>query len=140
MKAAVPVGPFIAGELRALFAGEENEGIFGIFCVVEELHELANLGIHVGDLGEVGGEAFTSFRSVGKIGRKFDFLGRIGRSIAHDPGDVWFGESNDEAERLFIVARDEGFGASEIVRAGGIANTAGIKTGNQSSIGPSSNP
>ena len=129
MKASVPVGPFIAGELRALFAGEENQGVLGELGVVEEFEEFAELGIHVSDLGEVGREALAGFGSVGEVGWEFNFLWRIGRGIAHDPGDVWFGESDDEAERLFIVTGDEGFGASEIVRAGGIANTAGIETG-----------
>ncbi len=76
VKAIVPVSPFTAGELDSLFAGEEDEDVVFVAGLSEHGMEISDLGIHVGNLGEVGRELLVGERGVGQIRRASDFLGR----------------------------------------------------------------
>ena len=78
VEAAVPVGPLVAGELGALFAGKEDEGVVGEFLILEQSEEVADLAVHVSDLGKVVGEALAGEGGVGEIGRELEFFGRMG--------------------------------------------------------------
>jgi len=110
VEAVVPVGPLAAGELRALFTGEEDESVVGELGVIEKGEEFSHLGIHVSDFGEIGRKSLSSERGVGQVRRKLELGGWVGRGIAHDPGGVGFGESDDEAEGLVGFSCDELFG------------------------------
>ena len=129
METVVPIGPLAAGELSTLLAGEKDEGAVGEFGFIEESEEFADLGIHVGDLGEVVGVLLPRHRGVSEIRGEFDFLGWVGRGVAHYPRCVWFGESDDEAERLLRIARDKLLAAGEVVRIGGFRTHEGSNPG-----------
>lgn len=67
VETVVPIGPLTTGELSTLLAGEKDEGVVGEFGFIKESEEFADLGIHVGDLGEVVGVLLPRHRGVGEI-------------------------------------------------------------------------
>ena len=129
VEAVVPVGPFASGELGTLFAGEEDEGVFGEIGFIQELEKFADLGIHVGDFGEIPGEVFASHGSIRQVRRKLEVGSWISGGIAHDPGGVGFGEGYDEAEGLGEILSDEVLGPGEVMGFGGVVDTVGVEAG-----------
>ena len=62
---------------------------------------------------------------VREVRRELEFLARVLGCVAHDPGDVWFGQADDEAEGL--LGGGVVFHPTEIVRVGGGADAAGVE-------------
>ena len=127
MHAGVPVRPFVAGKLRPLLGGEQHDGFLLLAGGLEGVENLADLAVHVGDLGEVLCEVLPGARGIGDVRRQLEFGRRVLRRVTHDPRHVWFDEGDDEAERLFGIALHEAADAVELMVARGVADAVGVE-------------
>ncbi len=98
LEAVVVAGPFGEGEGAALFGGDDEEGVVGESIFFDEVHRLADLGIKVGDFGEIAAHPVACFRGVDEVGWKLHFVGRIAGGIALVPRGVGFIGAEEEAE------------------------------------------
>ena len=126
VQSQVPVGPLATWELGSLLGGEEHHGVVRLSGLFKGLKDLADLSIHVGDLGQVAAEGIARDRGVGDVGRKLQLVfGILGR-ISHDPGHMGFHQGDDEAEG-FLPLLHELFGRSDVMVLGGGADAVGIE-------------
>jgi len=102
LEAIVVAGPFGEGEGAPLLGGHDEEGVIGEAVFLDEVHRLANLGVEVSDLSEVAAHAIASFRGVDEVGREFNFLDGIARTISEVPRGVGFVGAEKEAEGLLF--------------------------------------
>lgn len=110
LEAVVVAGPFGEGEAAALLGGDDEEGVISEVVFFDEVHRLADLGIEVGDLGEVAAHTLASYRGVDEVRGKLYFVGGVAGAVAFVPGGVWFVGAEEETEGLFRggLFRDEG--------------------------------
>ena len=127
MNAGVPIRPFVAGKLRTLLGGEEHERVLLLAVGLEGIENLADLAVHVGDLGEVLGEVLPGAKRVCDVRRQLEFRRRVLRWVAHHPRHMRLHQRDDKAERLPGITLHETADAVEFVGSGGVANTTGIE-------------
>ena len=129
MDAGVPVRPLVTGKLRPLLGGEQHDGVVRTAGGLKRVENLSDLPVHVGDLREVFAKILPRARRVGDVRRELE-LGRwILRRITHNPRHMRLHQRHDQAERLPFIARHEVPNTVQLMGAGGIAHTIGIKPG-----------
>ena len=102
LKAVVIAGPLGKGEGAALFGGDNEESVVGEAILFDKVHGLADLGIEIGNLGEVAAHAVPGFGGIDEVGRELDFIAGVTRGIALVPRGVWFVGAKKEAEGLLF--------------------------------------
>ena len=128
VQARIPIRPLAPGELAALLRCKDHERIIGLPGLLQHLENLADLPVHISDLGQVAREVLACTRRIGDVRRQLHLLRRIFRRIAHYPRHVRLDQRHDETERLIAVFGHKTAYACEVVRPGRIADAVRVES------------
>ena len=127
VKPRIPGGPFATGKLRTLFGTEKNHRVLRLSRILEGVEDVADLSIHISDLGQVFREVFPGAGGICDIWGELEFFGRVLGGITHHPGHVRFSEGNHETEGFGPFSLHEFANRSKVVSLGRVAYAIGVE-------------